>query len=120
MLPETIKIDNEIYIKVNGQQLAEQLDGMKFVLIRTYSAGVHVGYLKSRNGKESVLVNAIRIHYWDGASSLSQLAMEGVSEPENCRFAMPVNEITLTETIAVIPCTEKARISIQGVKSRKK
>ena len=33
----------------------------KYVLIRTYSAGVHVGELVSRKGKEVVLANTRRI-----------------------------------------------------------
>ncbi len=113
---ETIMINNVEYVKASDIKPAEKRDGMDFCVIRTYSAGVHVGYLKSRNGKEVELLDAIRIHYWDGAASLSQLARDGVSKPENCRFALPV-QITLTEAIEIIPCTEKARVCIQGVKS---
>lgn len=86
------------------------------VLVRTYSAGVHVGTLKSRDGKEVVLNNARRIWYWDGAATLSQLAMEGTSKPENCKFPCPVAEILLTEAIEIIPVTEQARASIDAVK----
>lgn len=112
-----ITVNGVCYVpKDSIQQKAEQLEGLEYVVIRTYSAGVHVGYLAKRNQKESVLKQAIRIHYWDGAASLSQLAMEGVTKPRNCRFSIPAVEITLTETIEVIPCTEKARLNIQGVK----
>ena len=88
----------------------------KDVLVRTYGAGVHVGTLKSRDGKEVVLTNARRIWYWSGAASLSQLAMEGTSNPKNCKFPCPVEEILLTEAIEIIPTTDKARESIAGVK----
>ena len=88
----------------------------KDVLVRTYSAGVHVGTLKSRDGKEVVLTNARRIWYWSGAASLSQLAMEGTSDPGNCKFPRPVDEILLTEAVEIIPITDKARESIAGVK----
>ena len=91
----------------------------KEVVVRTYSAGVHFGVLKSRDGKEVVLENAIRIWYWDGACSLSQLAMEGTKKPEECKFAVPVNEILLTEAIEVIPATPEAVESIRGVPSWK-
>lgn len=87
----------------------------KDVLVRTYSAGVHVGLLKSRDGKEVVLTNARRIWYWDGAASLSQLAMDGTSKPHNCKFPCSVDEILLTEAIEIIPVTEKARQSIDSV-----
>ena len=56
-----------------------------YFIVRTYSAGVFAGEIESRNGKEVVMRNARRLWYWDGAASLSQLAMEGVSEPENHR-----------------------------------
>jgi len=88
----------------------------KYVMVRTYGAGVHVGVLKSRDGKEVVLANARRIWYWSGAASLSQLAMEGTSKPEDCKFPCPVNEILLTEAVEIIPVTDKARESIASVK----
>ena len=92
----------------------------KYVIARTYSAGVFAGTLASRNGKETVLADARRIWYWDGAASLSQLAMEGVTKPENCKFAMPVNEVLLTEVVEIIPATESARKNIEDVPVWKK
>ena len=88
----------------------------KYVIVRTYSAGVFAGYLVSKKGQEVVLKDARRIWYWDGASSLSQLAMEGTKKPENCKFPIAVNEISLTQAIEIINTTEQARKSIQGVK----
>ena len=88
---------------------------LKYCIIRTYSAGVHTGYLKERNGKEVTLVNARRIWYWEGAFTLSEIAIRGVSKPENCKFSCFVPEIILTEAIEIIPCTEKARCIIEGV-----
>lgn len=87
-----------------------------YVIIRTYTAGVHAGYLKSRDGKEVVLNNARRIWYWSGAASLSQMARDGVSNPDECKFSVPVENITLTEAIEIINCTEEARVNIESVK----
>jgi len=89
----------------------------KKVIIRTYSAGVHYGTLHSREGKEAVLTNSIRIWYWSGANSLSQLAVDGTKEPTNCKFTISVPEILVTEVIEIIPCSENAIASIEGVKS---
>lgn len=110
---DTINIDGEEYIKRSSLGLAENDEGLPYVIIRTYSAGVHAGYLKRRDGQEVELVESRRIWYWDGAASLSQLAMEGTSKPENCKFPCPVKSIVLTEAIEVIQCTEKARKSIE-------
>lgn len=52
-------------------EVAEKFNGMKYVICRTYSAGVFAGYLESRNGQEVVMRNARRLWYWDGAASLS-------------------------------------------------
>ena len=38
-------------------------NGADFVIVRTYSAGVHYGRLVSRNGKEVVLSGARRIWF---------------------------------------------------------
>ena len=88
----------------------------KHVIVRTYSSGVFAGILKSRNGKEVVMTDARRLWYWDGAASLSQLAIDGVSKPRNCKFPAPVADILLTEAIEIIPTTAAAQTSIDGVK----
>lgn len=87
----------------------------KICVVRTYSAGVFFGLLAERNGKEAVVKNARRLWYWDGASSLSQLANEGVKKPKNCKFPAPVSEVLLTEVIEIIPATEAAIESIAAV-----
>jgi hypothetical protein len=87
----------------------------RYCMVRTYSAGVFAGTVKERNGKEALLIDARRIHYWDGAASLSQLATDGTSKPKNCRFPVAVDEVLLTEVIEIIPITDKAKSSIESV-----
>lgn len=87
----------------------------KTCIVRTYSAGVFLGTIAEREGKEATLTNARRIWYWDGAATLSQLANEGTSKPENCKFPAPVAEVLLTEVIEIIPATEAAIASIAAV-----
>lgn len=87
----------------------------KYVIIRTHSAGVFAGYLISENGQEVVLRNARRIWKWDGAASLSQMAEEGVSRPEGCKFSIPVIEQKLYQAIECLSVSEKGRLSIQAV-----
>lgn len=91
-------------------------DGMPYVIVRTYSAGVFAGYLQERNGKEGIVLDARRLWYWSGASSLSQLAMEGTKNPDSCKFPCEVPYVELTEIIEVLTCTEQARLSIKNVK----
>jgi len=106
-----IVVDGKTYApKDEASPLAEN-----YYIIRTYSAGVHAGELVKRDGKEVKLKNARRIWYWDGAATLSQLAVDGTAKPENCKFPCEVPEIILTEAIELIPCTTKAQASIKGV-----
>lgn len=75
----------------------------KFVLVRTYSAGVHCGILQSLKDKQAKLTNARRIWRWRGANTLSELALRGAAQ-DYTRISEPVPEILLTEAIEVIPC----------------
>lgn len=87
----------------------------KYVIVRTYSAGVFAGTLESRNGREVVLTNARRIWYWRGAASLSELAVRGTSRPRDCKFPVAVPSVTLTEAIEILDTTPAARASIEAV-----
>lgn len=90
-------------------------ENMEYCIVRTYSAGVFAGYVESRNGGEAVLRNARRIWYWEGAASLSQLAVDGTSEPKKCKFPTPVSKVILTEVIEILSVTKKAKKSIDEV-----
>jgi len=87
----------------------------KYVIVRTYSAGVFAGTLVSRKGREVVLSNARRLWYWAGAASLSQLAMEGTSQPTACKFPVAVAKVELLEAVEILDTTKQAKASIEGV-----
>lgn len=91
----------------------------KKVIIRGDRSGVEYGTLVAYKGREVTLHNARRIWYWDGAATLSQLAKEGTKNPENCKFTVYVDSITILDAVEIIPCTDKAIISIEGVKAWK-
>ena len=110
---QSINIDGTEYVPKSECIEHEMSD--EYVIVRTYSAGVFAGYLKSREGKEIVLTNARRLWYWDGAASISQLAMEGTTKPDECKFPCPVAEVTLTEAIEITLTTQIAKESIQAV-----
>lgn len=85
-------------------------------IIRSDKAGVFFAKIAERRGDEVDLTDCRRIWYWDGAASLSQLAMEGVSKPQNCKFTVTVPEMTVFGVIEIIPCTDKAVESIKAVR----
>lgn len=88
-------------------------------IVRTYSAGVFFGELvensRSSDGKRGIIKNARRLFYWVGASSLSQLAVDGVCTPGKCKFPVSVPNIEVTEIIEILDVTKKAAKSIDGV-----
>ena len=86
----------------------------KPVIVRTYSAGAHFGYLARRDGKEVELTGSRRIWRWFGAWTLSEVAATGLDSAKS-RVAAPVN-ITLTEAIEIIDCTPDAVASIEAAK----
>ena len=89
-------------------------DNQKYI-IRCDRAGVFYAEIKERRGGEADLVNARRLWYWDGAASLSQLAMEGVTNPGACKFTVTVPTMTVLQVIEVIPCTPQAIACIEAV-----
>lgn len=111
-----IKIDGIIYVPKSEQKTkAETFNKMPYVIVRTYSAGVFAGYLEKRKGKEVVMRKVRKLWYWDGAATLAQLAVDGVSKPQNCKFPCEVDRIELLEAIEILDCTKVAQNSIQSV-----
>ena len=100
-----------------------ELDEMPYVIIRTYSAGVHLGYLKKKEstlaGMEVTLKNSRRMWEWAGALTLSDLATDGTSKPNLCKLTVEVNSIDLV-AIEIISVTEKAFTNLTSIKIWKK
>lgn len=123
MLKELLKeiLKEEINGKTvsKSENLNERYYG-KNVMVRTYSAGVHFGELVEKIGQEAILKNSRRVWYWTKACSLSQLAMEGSGNIDECKIAMPVNEILLDQVIEIIPMTTLAFNQLSTAKEWKK
>lgn len=92
----------------------------KKVIVRGDRSGVFFGTLVAKEGQEVKLENCRRLWYWDGAASLSQLAKEGVTRPDNCKFTVTVDEIIITDAIEIILCTDEAIRNIEGVSEWKR
>lgn len=86
------------------------------VLVRGDKSGVFFGTLAAKEGSEVTLKNCRRIWYWNGAASLSQLALEGAKKPEECKFTVTVPEMVILDAIEIIPCSPEAILNIEGVK----
>ena len=92
----------------------------KKVIIRSDRAGVFYGELtKQEVAGDKLMVelkNARRVFYWSGASSLSQLAVDGTKRPDDCKITLAVDTITVVGVIEVIPMTERAIKNLDSVR----
>ena len=105
-----IKINNKIYVlkgtDKKGYTYPKTKKNKTFCIVRTYSAGVFAGwYDTTTKGKEGIVEDAIRIWAWSGANSLSDVASQECTKPNECKFCQPVKEVILKEIIEVIPAT---------------
>lgn len=91
----------------------------KKVIVRGDRSGVFFGTLSRKDGQEVELKHCRRLWYWAGAASISQLANEGVKEPEKCKFTVTVESICILDAIEIIPCTDTAISIIEGVRKWK-
>jgi len=112
-----ISIDGVDYVRSDSLPEPAITDIGPYVIVRSGMAGVFAGSLveHDRSTQTVVLANARRLWYWSGAASLSQLATDGVSKPNQCKFAMAVSAITIAGVIEVIPATKAARQSVESV-----
>lgn len=87
----------------------------KYYIVRAKDAGVFAGNIKERNGDEVMMENVRQIWYWDGAASLMQMAQSGVTAPENCKFTVTIDELTVIGVCEILPCTDIAEHCIKAV-----
>lgn len=81
------------------------------VIVRTYSAGVHIGRLLSENGTRIELEDARRLWSWQGAFTLNEVASKGVDPSSRVSDLVPY--LLLTEGIEIIPVSAAAEPSLR-------
>ena len=86
----------------------------KFCIARCYSAGVHAGVVESVDGENTVLSNSYRLWNWKASEgvALSGVAQNGIQS--GCKIDVVNPLIYLTGVCELIPCTEKAKATING------
>lgn len=117
---ETLTVNGKNYVLADSlkKESAEKLDGLPCVIVRTYSAGVVYGYLKSRIGKEVVLLKSRKIFNWSGALEVTHIAVEGVLSG---KISVPCEtESVYTEAIEIHELTKTAKEKLDGIVSWKK
>jgi hypothetical protein len=87
----------------------------KKYIFRGDRSGVFYGEIAERNGQEVTIKNCRRLWYWNGAASLSELALTGTKKPNECKFTVTVPTLQILDGIEIIPVSEAAQASIEGV-----
>ena len=82
----------------------------EYVVVRTRTAGVHMGTLMESHGTAVLLADARRLWRWSGANTLHEVSQNGVGD--DSRISVRVPRILLTEANEVIPCSPQGRSSL--------
>ena len=108
----------QIAAMFSGQQAAAKPTNPvigEYCIARCYSAGVHAGVVESVDGENVVLRDSRRLWSWkanDGIA-LSGVAQHGIKTSE-CKLDVSNPVIYLTGVCELIPCTKKAKESINA------
>jgi hypothetical protein len=106
---EVARDEAEVRSLYTGEVLRER--GLcPLVVVRTYGAGVHIGWLARFVGQEAELLDARRLFRWYGANTLHEVATVGVNGA--VRLSEPVRHLALSSVIEVLPVTERAAPSL--------
>ena len=92
----------------------------QYYIVRGDRSGVFFTQIESRKGQEVEATNCRRLWYWNGAASISQIALEGVLKPYDCKFTVTLDRITILDAIEIIPCTDNAVSNLKSVPVWKK
>ena len=112
-------IDGDEYVKADEASNVKAKDGLVLCIVRAYSSGVFLAWVDydSCDFFNCKLTDAIRIWKWAGAFTLSELAVNGTSEPSSCRFSeVMVAEQKVNRVIEMIPVTDKANVTFINAK----
>ena len=86
-------------------------------IVRSESAGVFFGEVMEHDRQTGTvdMQHARRLWRWAGAATISQLAVDGTSNPGGCKFPVEVHRMVIARVIEVVPCTAKAQKSLEEV-----
>lgn len=116
---KTIELNGEKYVKLSDVpksiQKAPLKKGMKLKMVRTYSAWVWFWYVEKLEWTYCLLREATRVYKWAWAFTLSELATVGSSNHNDCKFAIPVDVVELTQAIEILDITQKAELNLKKI-----
>jgi hypothetical protein len=89
----------------------------KYVIVRTYSAGVFFAILKKIDKDTAILDSSRRIWKWVGATELTDLAVHGVTDKVESRISVVSHGRIVLGVNEIILCSEKCIKNINSIKT---
>jgi hypothetical protein len=90
----------------------------QYFIVRTDRAGVFFGKIKENKTTSIIMIDVRKIHHWEGAAAVEQIAVSGVNEKS--RLTISINEMEIAAPIQIIPCTEEALNNLKAHKEWKR
>jgi hypothetical protein len=85
------------------------LMGKGYFIVRGIDSGVFFGRGVQQDGTKVEMGWSRRIHYWEGATALSQISVDGIRRGRVC---VPVEGRVVLDVCEIIPCTDVAAVNL--------
>lgn len=88
----------------------------EYKIIRSNMAGVFLAKVERKEHPQNiVMLDARRLWRWSGATTVSELALKGVSNAPSCKFDAPVSRIEIFDIVEILDATEEAVANLKAV-----
>lgn len=87
--------DDSIYSSLIGKK----------VIVRTYAAGVFYCIIKQMEGDVALTDECRRIWYWDGATELSDLSLNGIKNLEGSKISPATTNHLIFQIVEIFECS---------------
>ncbi len=90
----------------------------QYYIVRADRAGVFFGKIKERTPDSVTMTDVRKIHYWERAAAVEEIATSGVASTS--RLAVTIPEMEISNAIQIIPCTATATDNLKNQAEWKK
>lgn len=87
----------------------------KKIIARIDRAGVFHGTLYNKDGETTTMTDVRRIYYWQGALSVTDMSVTGVTSGSKISLPAKRVEFETAKVIELIECTDEASKSIEEI-----
>ena len=115
-IPHKVSEETTLYQQLKKTKKMEKSSLIgKQIIARVNNAGVFFGTLESVNADFTKMTEVRRIYYWEGALSVTHIAVDGITGGKVTVAAASVEFLT-SNIIELVECAEKAIKNLQSIK----